>query len=134
MSSDQDFERNRSLPGLVADLFGQSSTLFRKEVELAKAELSEKVTQGFIGIGMLIGAAVLFISALNVLLAAAVTGLTEAGLAPWLASIIVGVAVAVVGYILLNRGTAALQTSNLVPRKTADQLAQDAALLKEQAK
>jgi drug/metabolite transporter (DMT)-like permease len=126
-------ERTRSLPGLIADLFGQSSTLFRKEIQLAKTELSEKVTQGFIGLGMMIGAAVLFISALNVLLAAAVTGLVNAGVAPWLASIIVGVVVAIVGYILLNRGMAALKTDNLMPRKTTDQLAQDAALLKEQA-
>jgi uncharacterized membrane protein YdjX (TVP38/TMEM64 family) len=129
-----DSDRTRSLPGLIADLFSQSSTLFRKEIQLAKAELSEKLTQGIVGLGMMIGAAVLFISALNVLLAAAVTGLTEAGVQPWLASIIVGVIVAVIGYVMLNRGMAALQTSNLMPKKTADQLAQDAALLKEQAR
>jgi drug/metabolite transporter (DMT)-like permease len=126
-------DRNRSLPGLVADLFAQSSTLFRKEIQLAKTELSEKLTQGLVGIGMMIGAAVLFISALNVLLAAAVTALTAVGVQAWLASIIVGVVVAVIGYIMLNRGMAALQTTNLMPQKTADQLAQDAQLLKEQA-
>ncbi|MDX6806984.1 phage holin family protein [Terrihabitans rhizophilus] len=126
-------DRTRSLPGLVADLFAQSSTLFRKEIQLAKAEMAEKVTEGFIGLGMMIGAAVLFISALNVLLAAAVTGLTEAGVPAWLSSIIVGVIVAIIGYVMLNRGMAALKTDNLMPKKTADQLAQDAALLKEQA-
>ena len=66
-------ERQRSVPGLIADLFSEGSTLFRTEMLLARTELSEKVTQGVAGIGLMIGGAVFLIGAVNVLLAAIVT-------------------------------------------------------------
>ena len=33
--------RNRSIPDIIADVFGQATTLLRKEGQLARAEMSE---------------------------------------------------------------------------------------------
>jgi hypothetical protein len=138
MTTSEDFRaegrvhRNRSTPGLVADLFAQTTALFGKEVQLVRAELNEKVAQGVAGLGLIVAGAVFLIGATNVLLAAAVTALIEAGIAaPW-SSVIVGAAVAVVGLLLVSTGLNNLKTSNLTPTRTTDQLKRDAAMVREQ--
>ena len=66
----------RSLIGLFSDLWRETSALFRAEAELAKAELSEKVSQATAGVTSLaIGGLVAF-AGLLVLLDAAVYGVT----------------------------------------------------------
>ncbi|MCI3952706.1 MAG: hypothetical protein K0R53_2204, partial [Burkholderiales bacterium] len=45
MTSRNDGAERRSLIGLVSDLWRETSALFRAEAELAKVELSEKVSQ-----------------------------------------------------------------------------------------
>ena len=51
---------NRSVPDLLGDLVNQTTTLVRKEVQLARAELGEKVSVvGAAGMSLGIGAALL---------------------------------------------------------------------------
>ena len=50
---------SRPLPELIGGLASDISTLFRKELELAKAETSEKVGQVIGGVELLLGGAVL---------------------------------------------------------------------------
>lgn len=134
MSATDQRTDTRSVPGLIADLFQQSSTLFGKELQLVRAELSEKVTQGVAGLGLMIGGAVLLIGAVNVLLAALVATLIEFGIrAPW-SSLIVAVVIGLAGYLLVNRGISNLKVSNLAPHRSTGQVKRDAALLKEQVK
>ena len=40
---------NRSIPEVFSDLVGQLTTLFRKEAELARTEVSEKVSKIAVG-------------------------------------------------------------------------------------
>ena len=122
---------SRSTPALLADLASQLSSLFGKEVELARTELSEKVTQSVAGLGFMIAAAVFLIGAVNVLFAALVAALVEAGIeAPW-ASVVVAAGAAIVGLLFALKGISNLKTSNLTPQRTADQVKRDAALIKE---
>jgi hypothetical protein len=124
-------EDRRSTPGLFADLFGQTTRLLSSEFALARAEASEKITQAVGGIALIVGGAVFLIGAVNVLLAAAVTALIDAGVAaPW-ASLIVAAVVGLLGWLLTAKGLGNLKVSRLAPRRTAEQVRRDVHLVKE---
>jgi hypothetical protein len=122
------------LPDLFADLITQLTTLFRKEVQLARTEVSEKITEAVMAIGFMIGGAVLLIAALVLLLQAAVDGLVHLGLDRAWAALIVGGVVLLIGIVLVWLGSNRLKAENLAPRKTVDQLQRDAAMAKEQVR
>jgi hypothetical protein len=124
---------DRSLKDLLADLTESITTLFRKEIQLARAETSEKVTQVAVAIGAIAGGAVLALAALIVLLQALVIAITEAGVPAGWASLIVGVVVAIIAYVLIHKGTNDLKGSNLAPTRTMDSLKRDTQVVKEQA-
>jgi Putative Actinobacterial Holin-X, holin superfamily III len=125
---------DRSLKDLLADLTESITTLFRKEIQLARAETSEKVNQVGVAIGAIAGGAILALAALIVLLQALVIGITEAGVPAGWAALIVGVIVAVVAYVLIHKGTSDLKASNLAPQRTMDSFKRDAQVVKEQAR
>ena len=125
---------DRSLKDLLADLTESITTLLRKEIQLARAETSEKVTQVGVAIGSIAGGAILALAALIVLLQALVIAITEAGVPAGWASLIVGVIVAVVAYVLIHKGTNDLKASNLAPDRTMSSLKRDAQVVKEQAR
>jgi hypothetical protein len=122
---------NRSVTELFSDLVNQLSTLFRKEIQLARAEVSEKISKALSGIGLLVGGAVLLLAALVILLEAAVAGLIAAGLAPHWAALIVSAVTALIGFILVRTGMGNLKGSSLAPYKTVEQLQRDAAVARE---
>jgi hypothetical protein len=124
----------RSLKDLLADLTESVTTLLRQEIQLARAETSEKLTQVGVAIGAIAGGAILALAALIVLLQALVIGITEAGVPAGWASLIVGVIVAVIAYILIHKGTNDLKASNLAPDRTMSSLKRDAQVVKEQAR
>jgi hypothetical protein len=123
---------DRSLKDLLVDLSNSITTLFRKEIQLVRAETSEKVTQIGVALGLIAGGAILALAALIVLLQALVIGIAEAGVPAGWASLIVGVIVAVIAYILIHKGTSDLKASNLAPSRTVDSLKRDAQVAKEQ--
>jgi hypothetical protein len=125
---------DRSLKDLLADLTESVTTLFRQEIQLARAETSEKITQVGVALGAIAGGAILALAALIVLLQALVIGITEAGVPPGWAALIVGVVVAVIAYVLIHKGTSDLKASNLTPDRTVSSLKRDAQVVKEQAR
>jgi putative superfamily III holin-X len=128
---------NRSLVALFSDLFRETSTLVHQEAELAKAEITEKVSEVGKGIAALaIGGAIVF-AGFIVLLFAASNGLAmmlPEEHANWLAPLIVGLAVMVLGFIALGIGKHELSRTNLTPSRTLDSLRQDGQLIKEHVK
>ena len=123
---------DRSLGELFAELAQETSTLVRQEVELARVELSEKVgTVGRSVASILVGGAVAYAGFLAIL-AAIIAGLAEAGLDWWLSALLVGVVVAGVGYLLINRARTALQEMDMTPRRTVETLKEDQEWVKEQ--
>jgi Putative Actinobacterial Holin-X, holin superfamily III len=123
---------DRSLKDLLGDLTGNITTLFRKEIQLARAETSEKISQVGYAIGSIAGGGILALAALIVLLQALVIGITEAGVPAGWASLIVGVVVAVIAYVLIHKGTSDLKAGNLAPTRTMDSMKRDAHVVKEQ--
>jgi len=124
----------RSLIALFSDLWRETSTLVHEEAELAKAEMSEKVSQVGTGVAAIaIGGAIIF-AGFIVLLFAAVNGLAmmlPPDHAEWLAPLIVGLAVMVLGFVALAKGRSELKTSNLKPERSMQSLRQDTELVKE---
>lgn len=125
---------DRSLSSLVSDLTRESSELMRKEVELAKAEISNKVSQVQTGaIALAVGAAMLLVGLFYVL-DAVVYGLAELlppDMSPWLAALVVGLIVAIVGYGLIKKGQSDLEPKNLAPQRTVDSLQKDKHMIEE---
>ena len=125
-------ERDRSIPGIVIDLINQFTTLLRQESQLARAEISENVNRAIMGLILAVIAAVLLIPALVILLMAAVFGLEAAGLASYWSALAVGGAALIIGAILMLVGVSRLKAEKLIPRKTINQLQEDAAMAKRQ--
>jgi xanthine/uracil permease len=119
-------------PG-VADLLGQLGAdvagLVRKESELVRAEISEKVSSAGKAVADIAAGGLLLVAALLVMLQALVLALSKV-MDPIWASLIVGVVVAGVGYVLVRAGMKAISLKGLSPDRTARQLKKDAELMK----
>ena len=124
---------DRSIAGLFSDVARDFSRLFRQEIDLAKAELGEKV--GALGAGgaMLAGGALIAWAGFLVLLAAGVLGLSKV-VEPWLAALVVGGAVLVIGAVIALVGKSRFRADNLVPRRTLRSIKDDAEWVKERAR
>jgi hypothetical protein len=125
---------SRTIPEILSTLLAQFSMLVRKEGELARTEISEKVGQVAVGLVLVVVGAVLLIPALVVLLGAAVAAIEQAGIGPPYSALIVGGAVLIIGLILLMIGVSRLKAGNLMPRKTMNQLQEDASVAKQQVR
>jgi MFS family permease len=122
---------DRSTPALVGDLVSQVTDLYRKEIHLLKAEMSEKTTMAMAAVGMIAVAAVLGIVALNLLAGALVAWLVAMGMHQGWALLAVGVVLGVIALILVNRGKASLKASSFTPERTVRATTRDAELVKE---
>lgn len=113
-----------STGGLLSRLMSEVATLFRKEMALAKAELTQAATQTKRGVmAMAAGGAVLFAG--GVILLAALVLLLAEFLAPWLAALIVGAVLALVGYTMLQIGKKKFTPATLKPERTQESLRKD---------
>lgn len=128
-------KEDRSFGSLFAELTQETATLVQQEVALAKAEMSEKISQVGSGLAtLIIGGFILFAGLLK-LLDAVIFGIAELlppDLTPWLAALIVGVIVAIIGAVMLQKGLSNLKSKNLVPQRTAESLRRDTEFAKEQ--
>lgn len=122
---------DRSIGGLLAELPRHLSSLIRKEFDLLKAEMSEKMSQAGSAVVIVIVGAVLALVALNVLAAAAIAALVAWGLEFGWAALILGVVLLVVALILARSGMAGLKAKNLMPRRTVASVEKDANVMKE---
>ena len=124
---------NRSIVDIFTDVVSQLTTLLRKEGQLARTELSEKVSQAGVGLGLVVGGAVFLIPALVILLQAAVAALVKAVPEPW-ASLIVGGAALVLGLLIAMIGMSRLNANNLAPNRTIQQIQRDVTVAKQQVR
>jgi len=116
--------RERPIGDLVKDLAGQTSTLIRKEIELAKAEVSQQGKAAGKGAGMLAGAAVAGLLALGALTAVLITLLDDVMPTP-LAALIVTALWAVVALVLASAGRKSLQRATPPAPQTVETVKED---------
>jgi hypothetical protein len=123
---------DRSLGELFGDLVRDMGILVRQEVGLATTELTYKVTRAGRELALLAVGGLVAYAGLLAIIAAVVIVLAAAGLSWWLAALIVGVVVAIVGAVLVQRGLAALKRMDLAPHQTLQTLKEDTQWAKEQ--
>ena len=132
-------DQGRSLADLLGSLASDISGLFRKEIQLAKAEASEKLDLVLTAAQKLAIGAILGIGAVGVLLAAIVSGLAAIfvgmGMDPTLSNSLSAIIVAAVfggiAWALISGAIQALRAEKLNMDRTVNALAQDAAVVTE---
>jgi hypothetical protein len=117
MTSQDDDTVERTLGQLVADATHDISSIMRSELALAKAEIMADAKKAGLGAGMFTAAGILAFLALILLLIAAAYGLVAAGLAPWLAFLIVACVLLVIGAILVLVGKRSIDSLQGKPER-----------------
>jgi len=121
----------RPLGELFGELARQTTVLIQQEILLAKVELGQKARRAGKQAGLIaLGGAILYAGLLAVV--AGVILLLADHIAPWIAALLVGVAVMAIGYGLLKQQLTALQQLDPTPRATIETLRQDKEWAKEQ--
>lgn len=124
----------RSLGDLFGDLSRQLTTLIRQEIELARTEMTAKVTSAGRDAALIgAGGALAYAGAL-VLLGAVVLILIQLGLDAWLSALIVGIVAVGVGYVLIDRGRSRLSEVDIAPERAIATAKDEAEWAKEQLK
>lgn len=132
---------SRSIGDLMRELRDETTALFREEIALAKTEMSEK-TSHFARNAFLLaaGAAVAHLGLIFLLLA------TSAGLSrfydslgmwfhgDWIAPLVVGLIVGIIGTIMLMKAKNTLSNTSLYPDRTVDTLRNDKNWVKEKVR
>lgn len=119
----------------IGELFGQLSQdmtmLVRQEVQLARAEMSEKLSRLTTNLVSVIGGGfVAYVGALA-LVAALILALNDlASISPWVSALIVGAVLAIGGYAMLRRGLGELKRVDLAPRRTVENIKDDVQAIK----
>jgi Flp pilus assembly protein TadB len=126
--------RDRSSAELLKEFSDQATTLLRKEIALAKAEVTEKGRHAAAGAGMFGGTGVLGFYALGALTACAILALATA-MAAWLAALIVAVVYGAIAGLLALRGKAQVQrASPPLPEQAVDSTKEDLEWVRDRAK
>ncbi len=110
-------DSERTLGQLVAQVTQDISTIVRKEIELARAEITSSLRYAAKGVPMLLVAGVLSLYALGLLLMAGAWGLYALGLPAWAGFLIMAVLLLVVAGILVLVGKRALTQVNPKPER-----------------
>ena len=125
---------DRSLGDLFGDLSRQLGTLIQKEIQLAKTEMTARVTTVGRDAAMMGAGGALAYAALLIGLMALAFLLAELTRSTWLSFLIVAIVVGVIAAVLIQRGRAELQRTDLTPRQTIETIKEDAEWAKQQVK
>jgi uncharacterized membrane protein YqjE len=107
----------KSLGELVADMTGSLSSIFRKEIELAKVELKEEAGKAGKGAGMLGGAAIAGWMTL-ILASFALVSLLDEVMHTALAFLLVAILYGIGAFVLQARGREQLANTPVLPETT----------------
>jgi membrane protein implicated in regulation of membrane protease activity len=83
-------------------------------------------------VAMLAAGGLVAYAGLLAIIAAAIVLLADLGVPLWVSALIVGAVVAVVGYLLVQRGISALKRQDLTPHQTIQSIKEDTQWAKEQ--
>ncbi len=125
--------QNNSTGELVKQLSNQLSTLVRRELDLAKAELTEKGKAAGVGAGMFGGAGVVGLLALGALTAAVIL-LLDKGMDAWLAALIVAAIYGAIAGVLALVGRDRVREATPPAEQTIETVKEDVQWAKSQAK
>ncbi|HKG36153.1 MAG TPA: phage holin family protein [Solirubrobacterales bacterium] len=126
--------RDHSTGDLFRQLSQQTTDLVRKEVDLAKAELSEKGKKAGVGAGMFGGAGLMGLGAFGALTTTLILALAIV-LDAWLAALVVAVVYgAIAGVLALQGRDRVREAAPPAPEQTVETVKEDIQWAKSQAK
>jgi uncharacterized membrane protein YqjE len=126
--------RDRGTGELLKELSDHTTTLVRKEIELAKAELGEKGKKAGQGAGMFGGAGLFGLFAFAALTTAIIAALDTA-MELWLAALIVAVVYGAIAGVLALQGRSKVQEAGPpVPEQATESVKEDVQWAKTQAR
>jgi type IV secretory pathway VirB2 component (pilin) len=128
---DHDRLRNSGFVHAVTDLFADLADLLQQELQLAKAEITEKIVSRLRASVWMAVAGVLAIVAVLLLIQAAVFGIASFGIALHWSCLIVAGVLLLIAAAAFFQGRAAAE-GELMPTRTAKQISQDIKTAKEQ--
>lgn len=126
-------ERHReeqSLGELFSEFTADMRTLVRDEVDLAKAEMTGKMTQMKRDIAYLAVGGLIAYAGLLGLVAFFIIVIGDA-MPLWASALIVSIVVGGIGYFFVQKGLSDLKSRTLVPQQTVETLKEDRQWLKE---
>ena len=124
--------REQSIGELVKDLATETSTLVRQEIDLAKAEMTERGKQLGKGAGVLGAAALVGLLAAGALTACVILALSKV-VPDWLAALIVALVLGAVAAVLALQGRNRVRAATPpVPEQTVETVKEDVEWAKSQ--
>jgi hypothetical protein len=123
--------RNSGLVQALTDLFADLADLLRKELQLAKTEITEKIVSRLRASVWMVVAGALGMVAVLLLVEAAVFAIASFGIALHWSCLIVAAVLAAAAAAAFFQGRSAAQ-DELLPTRTARQISQDIRTAKEQ--
>ncbi len=126
-------ENNRSIGELIGELSRETVTLVREEIQLAKAEMSQKASRVGKNVGFLVIGAVVAYTGVLALVAAAIILLGQV-IPYWLSAAIIGFVIAAIGLFLVVKGANTLRQEDPAPRETVETLQEDREWLRDQTR
>jgi MFS family permease len=134
MATDHEDLRDQSIGELLKRLSEETTTLVRQELELAKAEATQKGKEAGVGAGLFGGAGAAAMLALGSLTAAVILAL-DLAMAGWLAALIVTLIWGAIAGVLAMTGKDRFQkASPPVPEQTIETVKEDARWAKTRAR
>ena len=120
------------IPDLLSELTGKLSQLFRAEIRLAQAEMTDKATHAATALLPAVIGGILIIPALVILLEAGAAVLVEAGMSPPLSYLLVGAIALLIAGSLVWFGINRLGRLSAVPHRAVRQVKRDVAVAKQE--
>jgi uncharacterized membrane protein YqjE len=124
--------QDASIGELLKQLSQQTTTLVRQEIDLAKAEVTEKGKKAGVGAGLMGAAGIVALLGAGALTATFIA-LLDTAMATWLAALIVSVVYLAVAGVLALVGRARIQQATpVVPEQTVETVKEDVEWAKTQ--
>jgi hypothetical protein len=121
----------RSIAQLVGDSISELTNLVQNEIDLARAEIIQKVSMGTAAAKFVVAGAVFLTPGIVLVLLAVASELTALGLSQPLAYLGTGLGALIIAAVLMWAGMSRLSPSALKPSATLDQIRQDKAMATE---
>lgn len=122
----------RSLGELFGQLSQDLSLLFRQEIQLARAEVGEKISRLTTNLAsVLAGGFVAYVGVLAIVAALILFLYEVVGISPWVSALLVGAVFAFGGYLMLGKGLKELKRVDLAPRRTVENIKEDVQAIKD---
>jgi uncharacterized membrane protein YqjE len=122
---------NQTIQGLVGEALRESTDLAQKEFTLFRTEMTQNIRTLFMGLAMVVVAAIFAIAAIMLFTDSLVHWLATVVGSEALAALIVGGVLAIIAIGLGLWGRSAMTASSLTPQRTMRSLKRDAEVLSE---